>query len=344
MPVEVRAEDVNTFSASGTQPLLGLFRLSHDYLAGRRQADAARAQVDVTAAALRERVETDYLRYFEALAQEGIARASEDELNHQAEIARAKLKAGVITRADHLRVEVAAANARQQALSARTQGRAALARLMSAIGLPADGAGVEMVEPRALLGEPAAAPGAFERVWQSALSRRPELVQVEQQAEVQAHARGSRFWALFPEIGLEAAYLRADGQIFLPLNSGFIGVRASWAVWEWGASYYAYRAARAQAESARLLVEEQRRQIGAEVAVALSQAEEAAHSVTVAQQAIEGAEEAYRETDAQVKAGTATTTDLIVAEAALTQARLNLAQARYERAVARVHLRRVTGD
>jgi len=48
-------------------------------------------------------------------------------------------------------------------------------------------------------------------------------------------------------------------------------------------------------------------------------------------------------TDARVRAGAATITDLLDAEAALTQARLNLARANYERAMARVQLERAMG-
>ena len=62
--------------------------------------------------------------------------------------------------------------------------------------------------------------------------------------------------------------------------------------------------------------------------------------VQVAQTAIASAEEAYRVTSAQVNAGTATTTDLLDAQSALTTAKLNLARAQYERTIARVQLDR----
>jgi outer membrane protein len=65
-------------------------------------------------------------------------------------------------------------------------------------------------------------------------------------------------------------------------------------------------------------------------------------AVEVAQTAIASAEEAYRVTSAQVSAGTATTTDLLDSQSALTTAKLNLARAEYERAVARVALDRAT--
>ena len=48
-------------------------------------------------------------------------------------------------------------------------------------------------------------------------------------------------------------------------------------------------------------------------------------------------------TQAQVKAGAATTTDLLEAESELTQARLNLTRAQYELALAHVAVKRASG-
>ena len=60
--------------------------------------------------------------------------------------------------------------------------------------------------------------------------------------------------------------------------------------------------------------------------------------------AIGSAEEAYRVTTVLLAAGSANTTDLLDAQSALTQARLNFARARYEYALARLSLARALGD
>jgi len=75
----------------------------------------------------------------------------------------------------------------------------------------------------------------------------------------------------------------------------------------------------------------------------MAQLDAAASAISVAEQAITSAQEAYRVTDAQVQAGTATTTDLLEAQSALTQARLNYLRAQYELAISRVNLRRAMG-
>jgi outer membrane protein TolC len=157
------------------------------------------------------------------------------------------------------------------------------------------------------------------------------------------HQRRARQYALLPEIDLEGAYMRSYGQVILPTNSAFVGLNAKWAIWEWGASWAAYRASQAQARAAALDLENQKLQIRAEVASGLAQLDAAASAISVAEQAIDSAQEAYRVTDAQLQAGTATTTDLLESQSALTQARLNHLRAQYELAIARVNLRRSLG-
>jgi outer membrane protein TolC len=176
-----------------------------------------------------------------------------------------------------------------------------------------------------------------------ALSGRPEILQTRLSLEAGEHQRRARQYALLPEIDLEGAYLRSYGQVILPTNSAFVGINAKWAIWEWGASYAAYRASQAQARAAAFDLENQKQQIRAEVTAGMAQLDAAASAISVAEQAITSAQEAYRVTDAQLRAGTATTTDLLEAQSALTQARLNYLRAQYELAIARVNLRRALG-
>jgi outer membrane protein TolC len=338
----VRKQDTNLFTVAADQPLLGLLRLSADYESQQKGAEAGAAQVQSAELSLRQAVETVYLRVFEARALEGTALASERELNDRLEVARAQLATGVLTEADVLRVQVAVANARQQAIQAHAQELVARASLLALLGLPADDAGVTLVEPSSLLAPADRAPEAAVAQNQ-ALSGRPEILQTRLSLEAGEHQRRARQYALLPEIDLEGAYLRSYGQVILPTNSAFVGINAKWAIWEWGASYAAYRASQAQARAAAFDLENQKQQIRAEVTAGMAQLDAAASAISVAEQAITSAQEAYRVTDAQLRAGTATTTDLLEAQSALTQARLNYLRAQYELAISRVNLRRALG-
>jgi outer membrane protein TolC len=338
----VRKQDTNLFTVAADQPLLGLLHLSADYESQQKSSEAGAAQVRSAELSLHQAVETLYLRVFEARALEGTALASERELNDRLEVARAQLTTGVLTEADVLRVQVAAANARQQAIQAHSQELVSRAGLLALMGLAADDAGVTFVEPKSLLesGQKRPEPSAAQ---DQALSGRPEILQTRLSLEAGEHQRRARLYALLPEIDLEGAYLRSYGQIVLPTNSEFIGINAKWAIWEWGASYAAYRASQAQARAAAFDLENQKQQIRAEVTSGMAQLDAAASAISVAEQTIDSAQEAYRVTDAQLQAGTATTTDLLEAQSALTQARLNYLRAQYELAISRVNLRRALG-
>jgi outer membrane protein TolC len=288
-------------------------------------------------------VATQFLRFFEAGALKSIAASSSQELEEQIVVARARLAQGVITQADLLRIQVAAANSQQQAIQAESQIVTSRAMIFGLLGTSDDGR-VSLVEPTQLLNGGTATEPERKSLLSQGPARRPELQQSLHLIEVAEHQRAARSFALLPEIDLEGAYLRTDGQKFAPPNSAFVGVKAQWAVWEWGASNQLRRAALLQADAAREDAEAWRRQIETEIVSQLSQAQVARGAVQAADAAMASAEEAYRVTNAQLKSGTATTTDLLQAEAALTQARLNQTRARYELALAHVALKRAAGE
>jgi outer membrane protein TolC len=338
-PITARDQDTNTFVAAVSQPLMGLLHRSEEYKAQARTAEAADAGVRVAEAAMREWISIEYLRMFEASAMEQIAKASQGELAEQVTVTAARVKAGSLTNADLLRVKVAEANAAQQGLLAKSQATVSRANLLSAIGAAPDDRTIEFVEPTSLLaGGESPRPGP-----RGALQARPEIAEAELSADAARHQARARSYALLPEVELEGAYARLDGQIFAPKNSAFIGIKAQWPIWEWGASWNARRAAQAQADAASSDVEAQKRQVLVEITAKSAELDASVSAVELAEQTIASAEEAYRVTEAQVRAGAATVTDLLAAQAALVQARLNLARARYEQAIARVELERAAG-
>ena len=346
MPFTVRKQETNTFTAAAAQPLLGLLRANDERETLAEQSAAERADIAASEADLRANVETQFLRVFEAQALEQIAAASVRDLSEQVTVAKARLASGVITNADLLRIQVAVANAEQQALEARSQQQTSRAQLFAAIGLgPADAAELTLVEPSERLNKArtAAAPGTLQMLLPEATQRRPELAAQGHLVTAAERQRSARGFALLPDIDLEAAYIRTDGQVFAPPNSAFVGVKANWAIWEWGASELQRKAAAIQAEAAARDRDALARQIEAELTASLAQGDAARGAVGSAEKAVASAEEAYRVTDAAVKAGTQTTTDLLQSQAELTQARLNLTRAQYEMVLSDVALARATG-
>jgi outer membrane protein len=203
---------------------------------------------------------------------------------------------------------------------------------------------IELSEPTSLMAVVSQPIPSRDDALNQAGSRRPEVVQAKLTHKSAAETKTARYLSLLPEVDAEGAYVRTDGQLFAPGNQWFVGIKASWAIWEWGASFFQARVAGRMAEASALDLENERRQIGVEVQIAIAQVQAAVVSVSVAQQTIDSAQEAYRVELALVAAGTATTTDLLDAQSALTTARLNLARARYEVAIQRVALARAMGE
>jgi outer membrane protein TolC len=342
----VRNKETNTFTAAFDQPLLGLFRANDEYATLTEQNAGQRADIAAAESDLRATVQSQFLRVFEAQALEQIASASVHELGEQVTVAKARLTSGVITNADLLRIEVAVANAQQQALEAHSQGQTARAQLFAAIGLmPGDAAELTLVEPSARLAAARSRGTApsLAALLPQAQAHRPELAGQVHLVNAADRQVGARTYALLPDIDLEGAYIRTDGQIFAPPNSAFLGLKANWAIWEWGASDLQRKAAAVQADAARRDQDMLARQIEAELTASLAQGDAARGAVDSADKAVASAEEAYRVTDAALKAGAATTTDLLESQSALTQARLNLTRAQYELVLSDVALAHATG-
>jgi outer membrane protein len=343
--VVARNINANTLSVSANQPVLGLVHLGFGVASANHSADASRSDADAVAASLGEQVRTTYLLLFEALAQQGIAQTSVEQLQKQVQDAESRYRAGTITNADLLRFQTAAANSQQQFIQAQTDALVDRQALLTYLARNPEDATIEFVEPEdleRLAAQPVSQ--AVDALINRSLAERPEVHRAQSQAEAAHDNDKAQFAALLPEVNLQASYSWTRGQVFFPENSAYIGIFVNWPFWSWGTQYYAAKSAERQADAADALSQDARRQAAFDVSSRYVQLKAQFVAVDVAETAIKSAEEAYRVTDAQVRAGIGTTTDLLDAQSALTTARLNLARARYERAVARVALDRATAS
>lgn len=340
----------NILTVSATQPLLGLLHAGADYQAANETFRAQKQALDGTRAALRAQVRSNLISLFRARALTRTAIASQQSLEEQVEDARQEADAGVLARTDVLRMEAAAANAKQQVIASQAETESIHAALLEMLNLGDSPTPIEFVEPE--MGDVAVAQvPELPALRVQALSDRPELRAQHHLAKA-AHKRAqAKSFALLPEINAQALY----GHVFaepigikdahggLQLDAFVAMLSAKWAVWEWGASVYAQQEARHSARAAQARAESARRRVGAEVAAKHAQLLASASAIHVAQAQVDSAEEAFRVMQASRTAGSATTTDLLQAEAARTQARMNLISARYDTHLADVALKRALG-
>jgi outer membrane protein TolC len=345
MPLSIPARDLSTnaFVVAAGQPLLGLLHLSSDHSALSTAAEAATFDVKTIEANLRDEVRAEFLRMFEARTLAGVAHASQDQLAEQIAVAKEKLAAGVLTPADVLRLNVAAANARQQEIQAAAAEQVSRATLLVAIGRESEDQAVSFVEP-ATPESADAAEGDLAPLVAKALHDRSEIHSATLAAKAANASSRSRTYDLLPDVDLEAGYMHMTGQAFVKTDSAFIGLKAGWQIWDWGARWFQHRAAESQAVAAQAQADDARRRVETDVAAKLANVRATASALETGRTTIGSAEEAYRVTTVLLAAGSANTTDLLDAQSALTQARLNFARARYEYALARIRLSHALGE
>lgn len=335
----------NMFVVGAGQPLLGLLHLSSDHSALSASAEAAGFDLKTMEASLREEVRTQFIRMFEARTLAGVAKASQNQLNEQLAVAKEKLSAGVLTPADVLRLDVAVANARQQEIQAQASEQIARTSLLVALGREAQegDSSIDFVEPAT----PESADnveGELKSLVTKAVHSRTEIRSADLSAKAASASSRARTFDLLPDLDLEAGYMHSTGQEFVKPDSAFVGLKANWQIWDWGARWFQHRQAEAQAEAAQAQADDARRRVETEVAAKLANVRATAAALETGRTAIGSAEEAYRVTTVLLAAGSANTTDLLDAQSALTQARLNFARSRYEYALARLSLGRALGE
>lgn len=339
---------VGMVSIAASQPLTGLLHLSEDYAAASNAADASAENLKASQQEMHARVKTYYLRMFEARSLKETASASQHDLEEQVSVAQHKVDVGALTTADVLRLQVAAASAKQQAIAAESQEISLRAILTEMLGV-ADDPTVDFIEPTSL--QEVGQPVALEKAKEDALAKRPEVAAQRLSARAAKQRANARSWSLLPEVDVNGSYMVVGVSPFdsqtkgvLDVKAASIGVSAKWAIWDWGVAYYDQDRAQEEATAAALDAQDAVEAIRADVAGRRADMVAALANVDVAQVQVASAEEAYRVMQALMNAGSATTTDLLDAQAALTQARMNLVHARYEAAVANVALLRATGN
>jgi outer membrane protein TolC len=166
---------------------------------------------------------------------------------------------------------------------------------------------------------------------QTARQRRPELSGVRLGQRSAQLSRKLAKSSYFPDIGAEAKYHYAKPGLNQVANEWMdystIGVSLQWNLWRWQQDRH--RLEEAEVEYNRLTIEEREllRSIDYEVERSWENANFAAKQIQLAERLLAQQQERYRIVSAQQREGVATTNDVIVAEADLTQAELQLQRA-----------------
>jgi outer membrane protein len=324
------------------QPLTGLAYLSELVNASESQTSSTMHDYDKARLDTAYRTADGYLRVLQARASAEVAHKQVDDIQSELDRAKQLRAADTYTDIDVLRFQSAKAAADQTALKADTLTQSSLGGLVVQLGLP-DGAPVDIADD--LPPSPPSLAVSLDQAQRRAIQTRPELASARDQIEAADATRKAAWMRYLPDIRGIAQWNHLTGvQPFEPEDEYFIGLTASWNVWNWGATQDNYNAAKADQARAVTAAGSLLDQVKLDVRNRWLDAKTAFDSLAVAQTQQQTAEEALRLQKVRFDNAAATTTDVLDAQTDAARARLAFATARYDCYRALVALARSVGD
>ncbi|HEX3345395.1 MAG TPA: TolC family protein [Polyangiaceae bacterium] len=330
-----------TWSASVTvtQPLTPLWSIYDQYRVQDLGVDVAGIRRQVTRREVAFQVAQAYYRLLEADRLAEVARTSVTQLEAQQREAQSLFDNGVIGKNDLLRAGLALASSKQREIQMR--GNVVLARGQLATLMGEPGADLH-AEP--FTGEPG---GVDEPSVASAETRaaaqRLEVRELDRSIEQADHGVATAKKKLIPQVNAVGNYTHFEGSQFQQEDAAFVGLFASWDVWDWGTTTSGISAANARLDQARIARKKIEDQVRLEARQAFVNAETAREALAVARTAVSQAEENFRIVTKKFEAAAATSFDVVDAESLLTQARGQVETGLYDLLIARAALARATG-
>jgi outer membrane protein len=340
-PFTVREAFTWTASVSVIQPITPLLAIYDAYKVQDLGVDVAAIKRLAARRELALRVVEAYYRLLEAERLSVVADTSVTQLESQEKQARSLFDNGVVGKNDLLRAGLALASARLRAIQSRGQVDISRSRLGTLIGrLPE-----APVEAAAFVGDP---PPVEERSAQSAeehaMAQRLELRALDRNVDQASRGVGLAKQKFLPQVNAIGNYTHFEGSAFQQANAAYVGLFASWDVLDWGTTLSGVHEADARLQQARLARRKLEGEVRLEARQAFVDATTAGDALAVARTAVSQAEENYRIVSKKFAASSATSFDLVDAEAVLTQARGQVEAALYDLLIARATLERATGS
>ena len=281
-----------------------------------------------------------YYNILRAEAQRDVAQAAVDSAQERLRIAKAQFEAGALPKFDVTRAEVEVAN-RKQVLIAVTSavdvGKAILNNIIGAS--PTDSI---QTSPVVVQAEPLAA--TAEKYAETALGRRPEALAAETNVRLRRQSVSLAKRERLPSLAASAGYTYTPDSSFFQPNklSWVIGVNATLPIYEGGAIKARTREARSDLAAAQAQLDQAKLDITLDVKAATLSLNEAYQRIQTAEQNVTEAEEALRLAQVRFQSGISIQVEVSDTETALTQARTNFVNAKYDYATALARLQRAT--
>ncbi len=332
------------------QPLFTGFRLRSNARAAEALSAAAEDDAKSDRADLTLTIVSAYWALYQArevlrAVGENVSRLESYEKDSQS-----MLKAGLITRADLLKIQVQLSNARIAQMDADNDARLAQMNCNLALALPLD-TELDLTSRPGDRGEGMPSLGALPiaDLRSRALEDRPDLAAAAarvQAASSSVTAAKGNWW---PQVyfGGNYYYSRPNPRLFPVSNSWLgtwdLGVTMTLDLWNWGSTRRQVEQAEANLRQQELLREQMEEGAKLEVTRAYLQSAQADRKLDVARLAVEQAEEGLRITRDRYRQSVATPSELLDAEVALLQTEIARTAATIEKEVSETRLAKAAG-
>lgn len=347
-PIMLSPSIVDNYSARLTvqQPIFTGLRLRRNADIADFTAQATRKEYDRDRRDLALGVKSAYWNLKKTLEVQRVVDENVEQVKAHLKDVQNWQKQGLITNNEVLKVQVQLSDVQLRQIDARNNVQLAVISLNNIIGLPLD----TRIQPTTDLVHAHRAFEPLPDLIRTAQSRRPELhsMQFRVQAGDAAVSIAQSGW--WPQVYLVGNYISArPNQRVFPAQDIFkdtwdVGVAVSLDLWNWGATLRQTDQAKAQLEQVRDGLGQLQDAITLEVTRDYLNLRRGEERILVAEQGVKQAEENYRVTSAKFKQGLALNSDLLDAEVALLQAKMNYTQAVADYELAESSLERSIGE
>jgi outer membrane protein len=328
-----------TGSAMISVPLFTGGRIASSIAAAEARERGAGAEVSAAVADVKLAVAVAYVDVLRTRKAHAVARSNAQTLEALTADTTSMFERELVPRNELLAVEVALADARQNALRAGNAAEVAAAAYNRRLGAPLDRV-VELEEAIAL---PAAMPQSLSELVAQAQARRTELAAFDAQAEAYGQLARTERARTLPQVALSGGYQYLENQFLDDETVGMAGIGVQWALFDGGHS----RRRAAALDRNRRATEEQRADVASQIELQVRQAylgiEEARQRQAVTARAAEQADENLRIARERYTAGLGTQTQLLEAETLRVRALTNRDDATLDAGLAQLRLARAVG-
>jgi outer membrane protein TolC len=313
------------------QPVFMGFKLLNTHQKARLTKEQNDANLTQTELSLISTIQTNFLAHLKAKMDVKSAEDSVERLKAQLKVTQAFFDVGLKPKLDVLQAEVDLATADQALLKARNSLDTTRAKLNSLLNLPLEA-------PVEYAGELVYSPFGLDlnECLKRAFTARPDILMGIKSVQIAEKDAGITASDFYPQVGADLDFYRKGDHPGLNGSPNLsdtsksywtVGATASWTFFQWGSTYFKYKSADETVNKVRAALDNTRLGAGYEVKQGLLSQREAADRIGVAKKSVDAARESYRMALARYQAQVGTNTDVLDAQAKVSNSEAQLSQA-----------------